>query len=278
MPNKRQILDAIANLAKKLGRTPTRAEFFSRSRISNYSLYKFFLRWNDAVRAAGLRPYTGNARIPDAEVLKDWGETARKNGAIPGLYVYRRYGKYDPNTLERRFGRWSEIPEAFRHFAKDKPEWADVVGLLPASAPPGTATKAAGRPNGTSLFAIPACKALHPAFKDRPAFGNPIAFPWLRYEPVNEQGVVLLFGMLAKDLGYRVESVQPGFPDCQAARQIAPERWQRVRIEFEFESRNFREHGHPSGGCDVIVCWRHNWPDCPQHLEVLELSRLMQSG
>jgi hypothetical protein len=53
--------------------------------------------------------------------------------------------------------------------------------------------------------------------------------------------------------------------------------WQRVRIEFEFESRNFRDHGHPSTGCDVIVCWRHNWPECPGQIEVVELSKIIKS-
>ena len=95
---------------------------------------------------------------------------------------------------------------------------------------------------------------------------------------MNEQGVVLLFGMLAKDLGYMIEAVQTGFPDCEAMRQIAPERWQRVHIEFEFESRNFRDHGHPPTGCDVIVCWRHNWDDCPEGIiEVVELSSIIKS-
>jgi len=31
---------------------------------------------------------------------------------------------------------------------------------------------------------------------------------------------------------YVVESVQAGFPDCEAKRQIAPRRWQRVNIEI----------------------------------------------
>ena len=88
---------------------------------------------------------------------------------------------------------------------------------------------------------------------------------------------MLLFGLLAKELGYLIEAVQNGFPDCEAKRQIAPERWQRVQIEFEFESKNFPEHGHPSDGCDVIVCWRHNWGECPKHIEVVELSRVVKS-
>jgi len=88
----------------------------------------------------------------------------------------------------------------------------------------------------------------------RATYGNPTHTSGLRLEPLNEQGVVLLFGMLARQLGYVIEAVQTGFPDCEAMRQITPGRWQRVHIEFEFESRNFRDHGHPASGCDVIVC------------------------
>ena len=101
--------------------------------------------------------------------------------------------------------------------------------------------------------------------------------PGFRHEPVNEHGVMLLFGMVAEDLGYVIEAVQSGFPDCEARRRVEGERWQRVNIEFEFESKNFREHGHPLTGCDVIVCWRHNWPSCPEHIEVVDLSTVIQS-
>jgi hypothetical protein len=38
-----------------------------------------------------------------------------------------------------------------------------------------------------------------------------------------------------------------------------------------------RDHGHPLTGCYVIVCWHHNWPDCPAHIEVLEISTLIKS-
>jgi hypothetical protein len=51
--------------------------------------------------------------------------------------------------------------------------------------------------------------------------------------------------MVARELGYPVEAVQASFPDCEAKRQIEGGKWQHVRIEFEFESRNFRDHGHP---------------------------------
>jgi len=272
MSRKQQLLDSIAAIARQLGRTPSLTEFVARAEISEHYVSQFFPRWNEAVKAAGLRPHTLNVRLEDSELLKDWGETVRRNRRIPTRRTYQRDGKYDRRTIERRFGPWSSLPQVFRHFAAGKPQWADVLPLLPVSA-----QKAKRKPNQDSASSIQLNKAQHTPLKDRATYGNPIDFRGLRHEPANEQGVVLLFGMLAKDLRYLVEAVQKGFPDCQAKRQIGPDRWQHVQIEFEFESRNFRDHGHPASGCDVIVCWRHNWDECPESIEVVEVSSVIKS-
>ena len=238
-----------------------------------------FPSWSQAIRAAGLRPYTLNVRVEDRALLEDWGKTVRrnratlKNRARLQRHIYRRQGKYSPHTLANRFGGWSSVPRAFRNFAKGKREWADVSALLPAAAP----TKVAERPRSTPGSRVTRRHAGAALPKDRVTYGNPMNFHEMRHEPVNEQGVVLLFGILAKKLGYTIEAVQTGFPDCEAKWQIAPGRWQRVLLEFEYESRNFRDHGHPTNGCDVIVCWRHNWDECPKHLEILELSNVIKS-
>jgi hypothetical protein len=210
--------------------------------------------------------------LREDELLRDWGETVRRKRAIPSRRGYLLDGKYDPRTLKKRFGVWTSVPRAFRKFAEGKKEWADVLALLAARK---RKEKSARRKNRRCSNAPD--KRGHARLQTRVTYGNPIDFRGLRHEPVNEQGVVFLFGMLAKELGYRVQNVQKGFPDCEALRQIAPGRWQRVSIEFEFESRNFRDHGHPESGCDVIVCWKHNWEDCPAHLEVLELSTIIKS-
>ncbi len=272
MSAKQHILDSIAAIARGLGRAPSRSEFVSLAGITDYHVLQCFPSWNDAVRSAGLHANTLNVRLEDSELLKDWGETVRTNRAILPRRAYRRLGKYDPRTLERRFGPWSSLPEVFLNFAKGNPEWADVVALLPVP----VLKQDHGSNNGLASPILPK-KTRHVPLKDRATYGNPTRFRGLRQEPVNEQGVVLLFGMLAKELGYVIEAVQTGFPDCEAMRQITPERWQRVRIEFEFESRNFRDHGHPASGCDVIVCWRHNWHECPESIEVVELSSVVKS-
>jgi hypothetical protein len=284
MPDKKHILNSIAAVAKQLGRAPSRAEFISRSGISLHFVLQSFPSWSQAIRAAGLRPYTLNVRVEDRALLEDWGKTARRNRAILRnrarlpRHIYRRQGKYNPHTLAKRFGGWSSVPRVFRNFAKGKREWTDVLALLPARVARAPISKdARSRPNEGSPSSITPKPLQHAPLKGRATYGNPTNFRGLRHEPVNEQGVVLLFGMLAKELGYLVEAMQRGFPDCEAMRQITPERWQRVNIEFEFESRNFRDHGHPSNGCDVIVCWRHNWEECPENIEVVELSSVIQS-
>lgn len=294
--DKRFILDSLAAIARGAGRPPSRSEFVSLSGISEHQVSQFFPTWNAALRAAGLRPYTLNLRVEDRELLEDWGRAVRKNRKIPARRTYHHLGQFDHRTFERRFGPWSKLPEAFRNFAQGKPEWADVLALLPDPRPkpspkqvPGLAPNSIPSaapdpaPNNDRVASRQAPPSLaptnlrYPPLDDRPSYGQPMDFRGLRHEPVNELGVVLLFGMVAKELGYAIEAVQSGFPDCEAKRQIAPRRWQRVHIEFEFESRNFRDHGHPYTGCDVIVCWRHNWPGCPPHIEVLELSSTLKS-
>jgi hypothetical protein len=91
----------------------------------------------------------------------------------------------------------------------------------------------------------------------------------LDYEPDNEQGVIYLFSQQARRrYGLHVERVQGGFPDCIGYRS-----GKRIRIEFEYRSRNFALHGHDPKGCDWIVCWIHDWASVPSHLRIVELRK-----
>jgi len=108
---------------------------------------------------------------------------------------------------------------------------------------------------------------------DKSVVGDLINFRGLVYAPLNENGVVFLFGKVVEDLNMYVEEVKPGFPDC-IARRFTGKGWERVRVEFEHRSSAFQAHGHDASGCDVIVCWEHDWPDCP--IEVIELRDLIK--
>lgn len=104
--------------------------------------------------------------------------------------------------------------------------------------------------------------------KDRSIVGDLINFSGLVYAPINENGVIFLFGKILDDLHMYIEEIKPGFPDC-VARRYTGKGWERISIEFEYLSSHFKDHKHDSEKCDVIVCWSHDWKDCP--LEVIEL-------
>jgi len=107
----------------------------------------------------------------------------------------------------------------------------------------------------------------------RDVVGKLINFRGLVYAPVNEQGVVFLFGKVAHDLGMYVELIRIGYPDCIAKRYLGKERWEDVKIEFEYKSSQFK---HDTKNVDMIVCWEHDWKDCPKSIEVIELKELIQ--
>ncbi len=277
MPTRNEVLDAIRRAGQALGQPLSRSKFRSHSGMTEYQVLTHFQSWRAALKAAGMQSDDTNIRIDDVELLQDWGELVRKNREIPTRHQYRREGNFGVNTFASHFGPWSSIPDSFRRFAMGKPEWADVIALMPQP-PSQLPTPSQQNEIAPEINVFPSLPSgVHPTKLDSsPTYGNPIDFRGMRHEPINENGVIFLFGMVAMELGYYVEAVQAGFPDCEAKRQISAGKWQRVRIEFEYESRNFRDHGHSPQGCDLIVCWRHNWSDSPQTIEILELMQVIK--
>ncbi len=285
-------LSAIRRVAADLGRAPSRREFLRRALalaaenaapprgpITQHVIDRCFESWNDALREAGLDPHSKNQPVEIGPMLEQWGTVVRALGHLPTRAVYRREGGRHTEVLQRACHGWKRVPAAFTNYAKDKPEWADVLRIIERA-------RAAGPKRHRALIMPRPAEPFTPGeaprssrLTDRAALGDPLDFEAMRHEPVNEQGVVLLFGMLAERLGYLIETVQTAFPDCEAKRRVAGGRWQRVRIEFEFESRAYQEHGHPAENgeaCDVIVCWRHTWAECPEWIEVLELRAVVE--
>ena len=50
-------------------------------------------------------------------------------------------------------------------------------------------------------------------------YGEPLLDSPLMCAPINEMGVVLLFGGVARSLGFYITRVQSEFPDCEALRR-----------------------------------------------------------
>ena len=108
----------------------------------------------------------------------------------------------------------------------------------------------------------------------RDVVGEPINFRGFVYAPLNEAGVILLFSKVMDELGFIYEATPSRGVDLIARRRRPDGTYERVRIEFEYKSSNFKLHGHRPEDCDIIVCWKHDWPECP--IEVIELRKVVE--
>ncbi len=272
---KEEVIAELKQCAKKLGRVPTYPELRKMSRVTVNGIRKHFGTLSLALRTAGLE--VGHAGITSSmkDLFNDWATVARAAKRIPTITDQNVHGKYSPRPLLRRFGSWTRVVENMRAYAEREgldQKHPELMAMAAAWKPRGLPahTLVARDRDGVPLMPKP---KLRP---DRPIYGPPLTPLGLAHEPVNEAGVLYLFGMVGHKLGFVVTRVQSEFPDCEVLREIEPGRWQRERVELEFESSRFLAHGHDPNECDVIVCWRHNWPDCPAHIEVIELSSIIK--
>ena len=255
-----ELLTDWGEVTRELKGAPTKAEYASKGRHTEACLIRHFARWT-LVPAAFIKA------VRRGELAGEWGDVLEmiRKGPIP----------------VRGGGRWmKELREAVRRGEKH-PAVAAKVESEPRRTMPALPTSLLGKRCVTAtmllvIFAGPQVTGfVRRVLPDRPLLGAPMNLPGLAYEPVNEMGVSMLFAMLADRLGFIIESVQAAFPDCRAKMEVMPGRWQDVRIEFEYESRSFRDHRHDPRKCDLIVCWKHNWKECPAELQVLELSKVI---
>ncbi len=69
------------------------------------------------------------------------------------------------------------------------------------------------------------------------------------------------------------------FPDLVGIRKnLKSGELENVNIEFESISSNFVKHGHPSDKCDIIICWKHDWINCPKNIEIIELCDIINKN
>ncbi|MFX0199452.1 MAG: restriction endonuclease [Candidatus Hodarchaeota archaeon] len=106
--------------------------------------------------------------------------------------------------------------------------------------------------------------------KEELVIGEPLDFEGLTNAPMEENGVIFLFGKLHERMGIRIKAIRKGFPDATGEVWIKNRLYPRT-FEFEFRSSDFKRHGHDPENCDIIVCWEHDWTECPKNLFVIEL-------
>lgn len=242
----------------------------NRKGINDYWIYKLIIEGlTDFKKQLGLKITPQEEPHSKSELLEKIDGVVSELKRIPTWRVLRHETKITDKVFNRNFGK-KGIPEVFSHYR----EW------LKNSQPESKNIKLVDEYLERQSNKIPRLqlekkevditKTKYLRLPGRKEFGGRLNFRNLIYEPTNEQGVVLLFGMVSERLGFSIERIGTEFPDCEAKRYIKGRhpRQQPVKIEFEYYSRDY---DHPIEGCDIIVCWKDNWGNkCP--LEVIELS------
>jgi len=302
--SKEEIIAAIRECAEKVGRAPSFTELKRTADVTQRAIRKNFGTYTRALEECGMERQGCGKQVPLDALFTDWAEIVRRLRKLPSVAEYQLYSQYSIQPLFTRFGNWRQTPLGLLLYAEERgleKEWKDVLDMVRESG--GKEDRRGGRGKrwnaagmleaararvgvgaaawtGTGNWASAVRtgngeRELPKILPDRPTYGPALMPAALAHGPTNELGVIYLFGMLASRLGFVVMRIQAEFPDCEAMRRVEGDRWQKVRIEFEFESRNFLKHLHRVEDCDLIVCWEHNWEGCP--LEVVELRKALSN-
>lgn len=262
------IIEDIKIVAKDLNQKQlSLSEFRTNSDISDYFIWRLFDSWNDAVKEAGLIHHTEKEKINIETLFLEMEIVFVTYGGICTRMRFDRLSKYSSAVYRKRFHSWNGVLKAYRAWlVKNKHEFPFMDQLPLSKKNPKIDI---GVTHTDSVPKMKETKTWDTIGSTK--YGSPLNFRGLQYAPIGEQEVIFLFAMIFKEIGFVIESIRAEYPDCEAKRRIdkTKDRWERVRIEFEFKSSNFKKQGHDPEQCDLIVCWVHDWKKCP--IEVVEL-------
>ena len=294
--SKEEIIALVRKVAAELGHRPNQYEFWQMGGAKKEHMRRLFGSYRELVQEAGFEALGPGYHLTVDQLLEDWAAVTRRLGKVPTVMQYNKAGKYSHRAFRVRWKSWQDVPGAMMEWASAKwPErrWDDVMEIARkyvqqrrAAGPRKKKYNRLAAVDGDGLTSTHGEELTSMREEEltarngnrrKPAekvYGQPLVRQALATAPTNEAGVMCLFASLATALGFTMLHIQQAFPDCTAFRRGQDGLWRIVRIEFEFESRNFLAHGHDPRGCDLIVCWKHNWPSCP--VEVVELSGIVE--
>lgn len=219
---KDEIIAAIQACATKLGHVPSRDEMKRECGVNRRTLAMQFGNYTKALRACGFEGQGSGFMRSMEELFKEWAVIVRETGEVPSIAEYQLRSQHSCGPLSKRFGSWQHVPAGLLQYAEEKglgEQWADVLEItrkhkrrkVPGPKIPGPWK---GWNSGPKIL------------EGRPVYGAPFVQRAMSFAPVNEMGVVYLFGAMAEKLGFIVTWIGTQYPDVEAFREVEPGRWQ----------------------------------------------------
>lgn len=253
------LIRSVQQYAAQVRGPVTVKRFCRHARCCPTTLYQLFKGgFPELLAAAKLTERASRApKHTEESLLKELHRLARLLHRDPRPTDVNARGRFALCNYYVRFGRWKHVLLAYKQWRRR--------GTTPA---PTSISPELRSPLLSSAKPEPTPDHKH-------LRGLPMGFRNLLHGPVNELGVIHLFGMLWRETGLAIEHIGPSFPDCRALKlDLGTGRWRPITVEFELRSSNFRQHGHNIKKCNLIVCWEDDWPDCP--IQVMELKSLVE--
>jgi hypothetical protein len=267
---KESLVLLLQNIAHNLGTNKLTKKDISKH-IGTSVLNYHFGSLRNACTEAGLHCAISGANLPeiskqniisDTDLFLSILDIETNIGHPPGHNEYSSFGRYSTKPFKKRYSSWKNTLIAYER-------WKSQNDIQPANPQKNQSELTNNTPPAINNKPTQSYHKLNSS--PLHLYGEPIDFRGLRHAPTNEQGVVYLFGMVSRELGFSIESIQQGSPDCEGKYLHDDKKglWAKARIEFEYKSSNFKEHGHDESACNFIVCWIHDWKECP--IKVIEL-------
>jgi len=255
------LLKDLVRLFNMTGETPTRAVITEHGK---YDAYHYFKRWKSINEAFLL------ARKTFAPETDPGTNTANAENNDPlGLISSSGVDFDDEMEIEE------EVEEDLEKTMVSRTHSLEDYREIQYSKKPAPAIKT--RPPVTKVKHIP--RTFKPKNEKKGKIkGAPLQFRGLRFAPADRVGVIYLFGMISYELGFTIKSITSEFPHAEGTRMTSPDNpsapQEHVRIAFEFKSSDFKVRKRDETMIDLLICWSHNWDDCP--IEVLELESTLK--
>jgi hypothetical protein len=224
---KEELIEALRRIATEMGtESVSRPDFLRRSGVSERKVQRLFGGYNGLVEAAGLVP----RRFPssdaptysDDEMLQEIVRVLREPHSKLTRIFFEQSSKISSSACERRFGGWiNALNRAAVHLDPERD--AALLSRIQEYTAPALPVRSRSLQPEREISAGHAPEIeedeeqddteeaeVEPAPQDRPVpisrgniYGDFINFRGLQHAPVNEQGVVFLFGMICRELVLR---------------------------------------------------------------------------
>ena len=155
------ILQEIRRLASANGgRAPGQRLFARETGIADHQWYgRYWARWADALKDAGLEPNDWTVRLDSDEVLSGIARAVRQFGRVPSrgeMSLRRKVDTAIPSdqAIRRHFGRRNDIVAALARLAAEDPAYSDIAAMLPAVTSTPDAPRPSARPADGFVYLI----------------------------------------------------------------------------------------------------------------------------